>query len=271
MGKGRISIVILKGSGKTRQFRLSARIFRIIVIIAIFIFFFSLFSIYGFFYLSRVTDEMRERNEQIARELDIAKRNLNKVQSALNDATKKLALEKAISKKQKDTATTAQIPKEETNKSRLSSSLQTRLTEQEEATVLYPSEAKDRKVGIRNVRTVELEDPYRLQVNFTIFNNNSQNNLVKGRTIIVVARETKKPFIYQSYPQGPLRLGEPTNPKIGRRFAIRRFVRIKGYFKKPSLDIRFDKVTIFIYSRNGTLMSKGEFPIEERLDEKSRS
>lgn len=264
MGKDQISILILKDSGKLRQFRLSSKSFRIMVILAIFLSLLSLISIYGFFYLLRDKQKMRERNEQMAREIYIAKRNLNNVQSALNDVKRKLALEKTMVKKPREKEPTAQMPQKEINKGELPPSLRTRPIEQEKATFLYPAETKDQRVGIRDFKTVDSKDPSRLQVNFTIFNKDSQHRLVKGRIIMVAARETKEPPIYISFPRVPLRWGAPANPKMGYRFSIRRFMKIEGYFRKPSVDIRFDKVTIFIYSWDGTLIFREEFPIEER-------
>jgi len=176
----------------------------------------------------------------MVKEVGLVKRKIKKVKSTLRDAKRKLALEQAMAKEPKEIKPGAKMSKEEIKES-------------------------EKKVGVRDFRLADSKDPSRLQVQFTIFNKDSYRSIVNGRIIVVASKETVEPYFYVSYPQTSLKGGEPTNPNTGYRFAIRKFKQIKGQFKRPSMEICFDHVSIFLYSPKGTLILREKFSIDENF------
>ncbi len=56
----------------------------------------------------------------------------------------------------------------------------------------------------------------------------------------------------------------PIDIKKGDSFAIRRFKKVEGYFDRPSIDVHFNKVTIYVYNLDKSLILKKAFPVEDR-------
>jgi hypothetical protein len=88
---------------------------------------------------------------------------------------------------------------------------------------------------------------------------------VRGRIIIVAETDRTGSLRHVSYPRIKLRIGEPIDIKKGSSFAIRRFKKVEGYFERPSTDVRFNKVTIFVYNQDKNLILKEAFSVEDRL------
>jgi soluble lytic murein transglycosylase-like protein len=103
-------------------------------------------------------------------------------------------------------------------------------------------------VGIRNLKTFAGEDPINLNIKFDLYKLSPRHQIVRGRIMIVA--ETDR----VSYPI-----------KKRSSFAIRRFKKVEGYFKRPSIDVRFKKVTIFVYTLDKNLILKEAFPVEDRI------
>ncbi len=240
MGRAKTSILIMQDNGKVRQLRATSKSMRNLVIFTIFFPFLFLFSSYGFFSLLLDKMEMKEKNKQIVKESNLAKRNMKKVKSALRTAKRKLVLEQAIAKGQKVMEPTDPVS-------------------QGELSEVFKG------VGIRDFMLVDPSDTSRLRVRFTVFNKELNRRAVNGQMVMVASKEAEEPYFYVSYPQVPLMLGEPSNPNKGNRFTIKNFKQIKGHFERPSTDICFEKVSIFLYSREGILLLKEKFAIDEIL------
>lgn len=240
MGKANTSILIMQDNGKVRHLKATSNSMRNLVIFTIFFSFLFLISHYGFFYLLLDTMEMKEKNKQIVKEINLVKMNKRKVKSALRNAKRKLALEQAKAKEQKEMGPTDSMSRGEIREG-------------------------FKEVGIRDFRLAHSQNKSRLDVRFTVFNKKPNHRVMNGQIIMIASKETEKPYSYVSYPQGLMRWGEPLNPNKGHRFTIRSFKQIKGYFERPSKDICFDKVSVFLYSLEGILLLKEKFAIDEIL------
>jgi hypothetical protein len=147
----------------------------------------------------------------------------------------------------------------------LLSSLLNKEHEQLEPEIPTETASSDRIVGIRNLKTFAGGDPIKLNIKFNLYKVSSQHRIAKGWTIMVASADRTGSPLHVSHPRTTLRLGEPIDIRSGSSFAIRRFKKVEGYFDRPSIDIRFNKVTIFVYNQEKSLILKEVFTIEDKL------
>jgi hypothetical protein len=254
MGKEKISILIVKDIGKVKSYRISLGLFRKIVALAGVLFILTMASVFGFFHLFWGREEMRDEIKRLTEKTESAKKEVKKHKKTLEEIRKQLASLKAKSKQGSGKAP----------KSRVSSRIDKGSREKSDVKKPLESMVERKKIGIRNFKKVEDRDPMSLKVRFGLFNQDPQNRIVEGRIIMVASKDQPEPSLHISYPSIPLSSGRPVNPKRGYRFAISRFKKIEGNFNRPSYDLYFDKVTIFVYSLNGDLILKEVYEIEDR-------
>jgi hypothetical protein len=126
------------------------------------------------------------------------------------------------------------------------------------------SESKDRLVEIRNLKTFVGENPIKLNIKFDLYKVDPQHRIAKGWLIMVASADRSGSPLHVSHPRTTLQLGEPIDIRSGSSFAIRRFKKVNGYFERPSMDVRFNRVIIFVYDQEKSLILKEAFPIVDK-------
>ncbi len=254
MGKEKISILVVRDIGKAKSYRISFGLFKKIVVLAVVLFLFTVASVFGFFHLYWDRKEMQKGIERLTRQVELAKRQVKKHDKNLKETRKLLALLKVRpeqgSEKKSESRALPGADKESMEKSNAKKPLEFNVVNQ--------------VMDIRDFKKIKDQDTSRLKVIFGLYNQDPQHRVVEGRIIMVATKDQPGSPIHISYPQASLSSGRPINMKMGYRFAIRRFKQIEGYIERPSIDLRFDKVTIFVYSLDGNLILEEAFIIEDK-------
>lgn len=254
MRKEKISILIVKDIGKVKSYRISLGLFKKLVGLAAVLFVLTVAAVFGFFHLFWEREEMRDEIKRLTGKTEVAKKEVRTHEKTLKKIRKQLASLKAK-------------PEEGSGKapgSEVSSSIDKGSKEKSDVKTSSESMVEGKRMGIQNFKMVKDQDPMSLKVRFDLFNQDPQRRIVEGRIIMVASKDQTKRPLHISYPSIPLSSGRPINPKRGYRFAISRFKKIEGKFTRPSYDLYFDKVTVFVYSLNGGLILKKTYIIEDR-------
>lgn len=118
-------------------------------------------------------------------------------------------------------------------------------------------------VSIENFETTIDQTDSACNFNFTLRNKTASNITISGYIFIILKSDISDIKSWRIYPKTTLENGSPQNFKIGERFSISRFRRIKGKIRKIPVQESYDSVSILVFSDDGNLV------LEENIDLKT--
>lgn len=221
--KERLTVMIFKGVGKVRTFKISAHF---LLWVSLFFIFYIVVTIF----LTNLFIDYYRNNKMLADENAELRAMLIKAKKSLEESKQHIALLDDYITEKKD-----QSPRPLSTVDHTESSL-TKLVDIDELKVE------------RNKSTIK--------VDFRIINKQVNEEPIGGYIFVLVSIKDSDKSEVWVYPNSPLKDGIPINYRSGQRFFIQRFKSISSQYTLNKSINRPLIFKIFVYDRNGTLILK---------------
>jgi hypothetical protein len=250
-------IMVFKGSGKVRGFRISSKILFLAFVCLLVYLLASGVIIWDYFKGRRLTSEY-------VKELDVLRDKTREMKNALFRAREDIKMleehvskldSKGTKKKQRKISTAKEPERKAIPEKQPVASISEKKTDPQQG-----EEASQLQVEIRNLNFQRADK--KLLVNFDLVNGQKDKGPLRGYVHILASFGDSSPQKTLVYPESSLKDGIPARYKTGYLFKISRFMLIKGEFKLAPDEEPPSTVKVLVYTGSGTLILEKEYNVK---------
>jgi hypothetical protein len=263
-GKGdrgrRLTIMVLGDVRKVRTFECSRIAIVLFTVVLCAYLVFSFFVLYRFFNLRMANDTNLKRLVRLEQEATMMRK-------ARDQSRERVALLKDYLESIEGRRTDEEIQEKEATPPKYEAqpkpyaATQSKPVPQGQTMTQSESVITERIVEIRDM-TLRIEGS-RLLIDFKLYRVSKSEPVVKGYVLIVVRDKHSSPPRELAFPYAEMKNGMPVNYRRGQVFEIKRFKPIHGNFPLPSGAQSYSTVTVLVFFREGTLIHKEEFEVND--------
>jgi hypothetical protein len=245
----RLTVMILGGLGKVRDFSISYHVFFGASLFFLCFTIVSVMAINAYFSERRTNRAQFERLKELQREIEMTKRALYRSHQHLAVLEEHIRGSAAASKTSAGVEASDEMTGAPNNAANEGQSREA-------------SEEETRKPQV-DIQDMSMEkEGSRLMVSFKVVNTLGDETPVSGYVHIIAVNKKSEPPQLLPYPKVALRDGVPVNYNDGQFFTIKRFKTIQGEYHLNTDDELPSTMKVYVYDSQGALILEEKFDVE---------
>jgi hypothetical protein len=249
----RWTVMILRGMGEMRSFRISTRLIFWLLL------FMGLYVAASVLVINQYFVELRAHKTQVAL-LNQLQHEIDRTQKELYRSRQQLSMLKDHFLKDTPATQARAAPDEETRGAAVPGGPDP-LEVHAPPNSLMPREGENRQEPAEIRDLAVRKAGARLEVRFRLVNNDSRKEQLRGYVHIIAVETASDPPQIWTYPKVALREGEPVDFKSGYTFSIRNYIDIKAKMFLSKESDSPSELRLLVYDESGALILRRTFDI----------